>query len=57
MLDEHAIKMLDSAGKQIERQRKWRARLSTKAREIVNRQAREIRDLKAALVAHLRDDE
>lgn len=56
-MDEHALKQLNIAGRRVERERRWRLRLSTWARLIVNQQAQEIRELKAALMAHLREDE
>lgn len=56
-MDEHALKMLDTAGRRVERERQWRRRLSTSARKIVNRQAEQIRALKAALADAMREDE
>lgn len=56
-MDEHALKQLNYAGSCIERERKWRKRLSMRAREIVNRQAEQIRNLRAALMARMREDE
>lgn len=56
-VDEHALKMLDTAGRRVERERRWRRRLSTWARVIVNRQSEEIRLLRAALAEKMREDD
>jgi len=57
MRDEDAAKLINEAGARAARERQWRERLAARARRIVERQAREIRTLKAALVAAQREDE
>lgn len=51
------LAQLSTAHRRAERERQWRERLAARARRIVNRQAREIRTLKAALAAAQREDE
>lgn len=57
MRDEDAAKLINEAGARAARERQWRERLAARARRIVERQAREIRTLKAALVAAQREDD
>jgi len=61
MLNEETQKLFDAKGAQCERLkrllRSQRVRLSTKAREIVNRLADENALLRAALMERMREDE
>lgn len=61
MRDEEAARLLTEKGAQCDKLRRMvrrhRERLSTKAREIVNRQARRIQLLEAELVSYRKEDE